>query len=161
MDPVLLAIRHMAKTLDERAENERQEPSTPATPTLLGIPPELRVRIFEYVVYHEEGGGVICPIHKPKTRNLMAKYHTNVVLRAGERWTIRNGQPIPLEPPDGTAIVETHEWLNAKLDLIDRWEILPTCQQHHFCTISCLQQPVLTKVSGQVRNEVSVSWDSV
>ena len=60
--------------------------TTSSTPTLLGLPAELRVEIFKLVVFHREAGGVI----SPGTKGDLCSFVTNV---PSERFTVTNGQP--------------------------------------------------------------------
>jgi hypothetical protein len=86
----------------------------------------------------------------------LAKYDSSIVLKAGERWAVRDGRPILAKLRDGATIAEQYEWLDSEERLIYLWEMLPTCEQHHFCNLRCLTQPALTRVSKQVRDEVSI-----
>jgi hypothetical protein len=150
------AIRQRAAAIDEHTVEESHEPSTPTTPTLLGIARELRTRICEYALYREEGGGVICPSQTPDTNHSLARYNSSIVLKAGERWTVRDGRPVLPKLRDGPTIAEQHEWLDSEECPIYFWEMLPTCEQHHSCNLGCLNQLALTRVSRQIRDEVNV-----
>lgn len=59
--------------------------ATSSTPTLLGLPAELRTIFFKLTLYHQETDGIIAPAPD--------RFNTFVTLVSGERFNISGGQP--------------------------------------------------------------------
>lgn len=130
---------------------------------LLRLPAELRDRIYEFALSHEEGGGIISPVPviKPhSTPRGPIRWMTVdptpgqsgfMTLKGPNRFRVKNGKPASyyMEMTAGgqKAMTERDHELKAA------WAELPMCEQGHVCTLRCLKQPALTKVSSQIRSE--------
>lgn len=97
----------------------------PSSPTLLGLPVELRLIIWEFALYHEESCGVISPVSTNATTS-------NIVFKDGVRVRIeaRLCRKSPSEAEEPTAT-----------------------EKNHICTPDCLRQPSVTRLSTQLRAE--------
>lgn len=118
---------------------------------LLLLPGELRNRIYEMALFHEEGGGVISPTqYNDSEATGCASMGTAMVLKGGNRFVIWNGAPAVLSPAPRSldpALEERHT------KMLGAWMEQSTKQKNHLCTVNCLLQPSLTKVSVQIREE--------
>lgn len=125
-------------------------PSEQIRPGLLTLPPELRNDIYQLVLIHHEGGGVISPTQKKQSKDQGSAHVHSLVLKGRCRMHLLRGRPYLMT---GSPLVMRSE----KLEYYERMEdirlALPKQEQDHLCYIDCLRQPALTKVSKQVRSE--------
>lgn len=129
-------------------------------PTLLGLPAELRVRIFELVLYHRETGGVISPrpdfIDLDPGGNVAAATH--MVLISGWRYQMHHSDtPDDLDESDAWAQPGMRHDVRPNSRTLEQrvktWEESPNYATKHICNLDCLVQPSISLVNCQLRNE--------
>lgn len=123
-------------------------------PSLLGLPAELRNKIWEMIVYHKPTDGVICPLqdtHGIGNRDCDASR----VVVSGARFRIQD-----FEQAFGTRwearFEQTYGTPGSEMrrsELIEVWENTAVAKSNHFCTLNCLLQPPVTLVNRQIRSE--------
>ena len=135
----------------------------PSTPKLLRLPPELRNRIWEMVVFHEPTGGVICPLQDAHGTVRAGHgvacspylYHNSMTFTSDARFKISRSQ---LELPSwfrpNSAQFRGGPAADLKMEeLEERWKSSPIVTANHFCSLDCLLQPAITLVNRQMRRE--------
>jgi hypothetical protein len=118
--------------------------------TLFSLPAELRIVIYQYVVFHDQTDGIIAPIISGRKTFLI------VSLVDGERFGVsENGRPAL---DHGATSDDTPEQRQEKVDLADErrrfFNRSSNARSNHFCTPLCLLQPPITLVNKQLRSEV-------
>lgn len=132
-------------------------------PTLLGLPPELRNRIWEMVVFHEPTGGVICPLQGAHGTVRAGHgvacspylYHDSMVITSGARFkTSRFQLELPSWFRPNSAQFQGSPAADVTMEELEElWKSSPIVISNHFCTVDCLVQPAITFVNRQVRKE--------
>jgi hypothetical protein len=126
------------------------------TPTLLDLPPELRNRIWELVVFHEPTGGVICPLQDTHGQVNATSHPESMAMIAGARFMIYGRIPNFDCPRKYLHSAQASGGQAADLSIIELWRLWhksPNLESKHFCNLNCLLQPPITHVNAQVRAE--------
>ena len=146
-----------------------------AKPNLLGLPGELRIRIYELVVFHEESGGVISPIkdegtalRRPIPRSshdhgLIIDLHqiaaSSMTLVSDDRFKIYENRPQLPDPEEmefGPLVMRAWN-LVAMIREQERFHKVWNCSANalsgHLCTLDCLLQPAVTRLNRDIRKD--------
>lgn len=144
--------------------------------TLLGLPPELRNRIWEMVVYHSATDGVICPLQDahgqfkesiPRKhidlRHISGanpwserKYVESMAMVSGARFVVEKKMPDlhhRRQSVHSAQITGGKAERSSISELLRLWQLSPNVKSKHFCNLDCLLQPQLAHVNVQVRAE--------
>ena len=130
--------------------------------TLLGLPAELRNRIWEMTVHHEASDGVICPLQDAHgqleagsgTRGDVYKYIDSTISLSGVRFKISRFKP---EYP-WQSLVKEMQYSNSPVvqtvdEMRELWNQSAMAKHKHFCILDCLLQPAITRTCVQIRAE--------
>ena len=135
---------------------------------LLDLPAELRNRVYEFVVYHEENDGFIAPVLFNPKEDISSMGQFFGVLR-GQRQELKYicmvgdaEERISRRDPYIYEAIKAHLASGGRVDdKVFRTNIKPlnvfnwneTFDFGHLCSLNCLMQPEVTKVSRQLREE--------
>ena len=114
---------------------------------LLGLPAEVRDRIYELALFHAESDGIIAPLRDDGSK--VASW----TLISGKRMQLRNRLQVV---PNIMAFGNFEERKQATAQFHRTNEILAVSANFrfkHYCTTDCLLQPPLTCVSRFIREE--------
>ena len=126
------------------------------TPTLLRLPPELRNRIWELVVFHEPTGGVICPLQDTHGQANASPYASSMAMVSGARFLIQRKIPnfdYPKKYIRSVQIAGGKAEYFTIMDLWKLWQGSPQVNSEHCCNLDCLLQPPIARVNMQIRAE--------
>jgi len=151
-------------------EPQQDGSSTPASPTILGIPHELRSNILELALYHDATDGLIAPLADGRSKNRMvmvrvardaspdadivsvgsAQHGTTTYCPNFPRGSfIINDNNHPVEGHYLRYMKTPHGLREAHRDAKQQDYLLstsPNVTSEQFCSMDCLVQPPATKV---------------
>lgn len=133
------------------------------TPTLLGLPAELRNEIWKLVVFHEVTDGVISPLQdedegyswgNDTSQGLRRRPVVSLIYACGERFRLLDHEPLSHHAQGRPANPAEKAAQDAEIDRYYAvWEKTANNISGHYCKLSCLLQPRITHVNRQVRAE--------
>jgi hypothetical protein len=117
----------------------------PNEPTLLDMPTELRNRILELAVFHEEAGGII----SPGPDDVSIPFVTSI---SGQRF-VAFDYIHPCIPDDSKLPTWAGGPGSQGHHLMKTWLQSPNWRSNHLCKLDCLVQPSITRVNKQLLSE--------
>jgi len=171
---------------DQDQDQDHDIQAVPASPSLPGLPVELRTYILELAVSHEPTGGIIAPLpdnHKDRRCMTLVRVHQDMDPEtkvscplANEHWSATLTPGFPCErfkilkngtPEHDSLLYEMHademseEEQSEVMHSRRLFQSSPVAETNHSCTMDCLLQPAVTTVSRQMREEALRAFYSV
>ena len=132
----------------------------PNEPTLFGLPAELRTRILELVVFHNETNGIISPVCYVQTncRKYRDGFYRNAILVSAEQDGVRFEERVDCTaygPPNKSCDTSrmSQQDLKEHKHMLGMWLNSANSKNSHFCKLECLLQPSVSMVNAQLRRE--------